>query len=161
MRNDYLDPDDLRPNTRTGRTIYGHMSFCPLRWCIRRHGPRSSFTTDHVEAADKMRLVFDGSRLGFSGLRDWRPVNTLTFGPTTGPSRTAMKQYHCRRRFDEVWSIFNEDDRAILLLVVLQNISIGRATEMLGASKPRLTQRLVSLLDRLCAHYEIGERSAA
>jgi hypothetical protein len=84
---EWADPDDLRPNQRSGRTISGFMSFCPLRWCIRRHGARASFTLAHVEAADRLRLLFDGARLGFSGLRDWRPVQAAVYRPQTGPSR--------------------------------------------------------------------------
>jgi hypothetical protein len=32
-----------------------------------RHGARSSFSVDHVVAADRLRVLFDGARLGFLG----------------------------------------------------------------------------------------------
>ena len=72
-----------------------------------------------------------------------------------------MKQLKCRQEFDQVWGLFSDDDRALLLAVVLRNISVGRTAEMLGASKPWTTQHLVDLLDRLCLHWDIRQERAA
>jgi hypothetical protein len=158
LKTEWSDPSDRMPSAaKTARTIYGYMAYCPLRWCLRRHGARSSFTLQHIEAADRLRLLFDGSRLGFSGIRDWRPIQAINYRPSTGPTRTAMRSLRCRTAFDQVWSIFDDMDRSLLLAVVLRNIPVGRVAEMVGQSKPRTTQRLVAVLDRLCEHFVIGE----
>jgi hypothetical protein len=155
MKSEWVDPDDLRPNQRTGRTIPGHRAFCPLRWCIRRHGERSSFTVEHVEAADRLRGLFDGARIGFAGLRDWRPVSALNYRPSTGPSATALRQLRCRTQFDRVWALFGTEAHAVLAAVVLKNLSVGRTAELLEMTKPLITQRLVEALDRLCLNFDI------
>lgn len=51
--------------------------------------------------------------------------------------------------------------QALLLAVVLRNISVGRTAELLGWGKPRTTQRLVEVLDRLCEHFGIEADRAA
>jgi hypothetical protein len=132
-----------------------------LRWCLARHKHRSSFTTDHIEAADRLRAAWDGSRLGFSALKDWRPVTAIHYRPQTGPKQTALQQLKCRREFDVAWSLFGDDDRALLLAVVLRNLRIGTTAEMLAKGKPWVTQRLVAALDRLCLHWDIRQERAA
>jgi hypothetical protein len=82
----------------------------------------------------------------------------------TGPTSQAMRRLRCRSEFGAVWSILDERARALLLAVVLRNISIGRTAELLDVPKPRLTQALVAVLDRLCQHWDIrqgSERPAA
>jgi hypothetical protein len=159
---EWADPDDFKPNARrTARQVSGYMAFCPLRWCLRRHGPRSSYTLRHIVAADKLRLAFDGSRLGFMSLKDWRPVTAINYRPSTGPTQNAMRQLKCRRTFDQVWSIFPESDRALLLAVVLRNIPVGRTADLLGWTKPKTTQAMVAVLDKLADHFGVEEDRAA
>jgi hypothetical protein len=159
MRADWSDPDDTTPNaTKTARQVSAHRAFCPLRWCIRRHGERSHYTSDHIEAADRLRLAWDGSRLGFSSLRDWRPVNSLNYRPSTGPTRTAQRQLKCRIAFDAMWAMFNTQERALIVAVLLKNIAIGNAAELFEWTKPNTTEMLVSILDKLCERLGIGER---
>jgi hypothetical protein len=79
------------------------------------------------------------------------------FRPSTGPGAPALKQLGCRREFDRVRSLFGENDRALLVAVVLRNMSLTRAAELLAVSKPRMTETLVKALDKLVEHFEIGE----
>jgi hypothetical protein len=156
MRASWNDPEDDRPSAaRTARTISGHMSFCPLRWCLHRHGERSSYTVEHIQAADRLRLAFDGSRLGFSALKDWRPIQATQFRPSTGPGAAALKQTKAARDFAAAWGTLDQDERAMLVLVVLRNTTISKAAIMLEISGPIMTRRLVTALDRLCDHYDI------
>jgi hypothetical protein len=162
MKGEWTDPDDTTPNAaRTARMIQGYHAFCPLRWCIRRHGARSSYTVEHVEAAERLRTAFDGARLGFSGLKDWRPANAAVYRPSKGPTAPALQQLRCRAQFDRAWSLFNATQRAMLSLTLLHNVAVGRAAELLDATKPLMTQRMVKTLDRLSEHFDIHERGAA
>jgi hypothetical protein len=121
MRSEWNDPDDSMPSSRrTARTISGHMAFDPLRWCLHRHGARSSYTVEHVQAADRLRLAFDGSRLGFSALKDWRPIQATQFRPSQGPGATALKQTKAARDFAAAWNVLDVDERAMMVLVVLR-----------------------------------------
>jgi hypothetical protein len=153
-RSDWDDPDDLRPNVRSARTIAGHRAFCPLRWCMKRHGSHSSFTDEHVAAADRLRACFDGARLGFSGLKDWRPVTAINYRPMTGPTTKALRQLQARQPFDRAWGLFDLSTRCLMGLVILENIAVGPAAEALGMTKPLATQRLTEALDRLVVHFE-------
>jgi hypothetical protein len=81
--------------------------------------------------------------------------------PADRPEQAALRQLKCRQGFDQVWSLFSDDDRALLLAIVLRNISIGRAAETLGKSKPWTTQRIVAALDRLAEHFGIDASAAA
>jgi hypothetical protein len=161
MRSDWTDPDDLRTNVRTGRTVTGHRAFCPLRWCMKRHGARSSFTDQHVIAADKLRAAFDGARIGYQGLRDWRPVNDVYYRPPLGPSTTALRQWKAGRAFTRAWSCLDDQGRAVVAEVVLANKAVGPAAEMLALTQPQATQRLVEALDRLAQHFGLGARRKA
>jgi hypothetical protein len=163
MRHDWVDPTDDKPSAaRTAQTVYGHASYCPLRWCQRRHGARSRYSPEHIMAADRLRVAFDGARIGFSALKDWRPVTSINYRPATGPTTVAMLQLRSQQAFDAAWAVLDEDEQAMVLLVVLKNVATGRAAEHLGVSKPWFTDHLTGALDRLCAHYEIrSERTAA
>jgi hypothetical protein len=131
------------------------MAFDPLRWCLHRHGARSNYTAEHIQAADRLRMAWDGSRIGFSALKDWRPIQATQFRPATGPGATALKQTKAARDFAAAWSVLDADERAMLTLVVLRNVAVGRAAEVLEVSKPIMTRQLVVALDRLCDHYDI------
>jgi hypothetical protein len=158
MRGEWTDPQDDRPSAaRVARTVRGHRAYDPIRWSIARHGSRSNFTTDHVAAADALRVCFDGARLGFSALRDWRPVTALTFRPSTGPSATALKQVKSRRAFDAAWARFRDPERALLLGCVLRNLSISKVAALTRQTASRITARLVVALDLLAQHFEIRE----
>jgi hypothetical protein len=158
MKAEWGDPDDLRPTAaKVARTITGHRAYDPLRWSRARHGARSSFTEEHIMAADLLRAAWDGARLGFSGLKDWRPVTAVTYRPSTGPGAPALRQLRARQTFDRAWRLFRDHDRALLLAVVLGNMSLAKAADRLRVSKPWATHALVLVLDRLCEHFEIGE----
>jgi hypothetical protein len=94
-------------------------------------------------------------KIGFQGLRDWRPVGSLMFRPATGPSVAALKQQKARRQFDGAWAIFIDSERAVLASVVLGNRSIAVTAVSLELSKETATQRLVEALDRLAGHWNI------
>jgi hypothetical protein len=161
LKDTWVDPDDLRPNVRTGRTVTGHRAFCPLRWCQKRHGGRSSFNEEHVAAADRLRVAFDGARLGFAALKDWRPIQSIAYRPSMGPTATALRQLRCRRAFDRAWNLFDSPARRLLALVVLENLAVGPTAETLGLTKPLATQKLVEALDRLVVHFGIRETRRA
>jgi hypothetical protein len=155
FKTSWADPDDMRPNAREARTVTGHRAYCPLRWCRKRHGDRSAFTVDHIEAADRLRSAWDGARLGFSGLKDWRPITAIQYRPSTGPGTAAKRQLGCRTTFDRVWSALDDQQKAVLASVVLFNVSLGETRERLGWSRNRLLDILVGALERLYPHFGI------
>jgi hypothetical protein len=157
VKDSWTDPQDDKPTAaRTARQVSGYRQFCPLRRCRARHGERSSFSIEHVEAADRLRQLYDGSRLGFSALKDLRPIQSVQYRPSMGPTTTAMRQLKARQQFTRVWSRFSEDHRAILIAVVLRNMSLTATAALFSISMPRLTQTAVELLDRLVEHFEVG-----
>jgi hypothetical protein len=155
----WIDPTDTTPSAaRTARTVSGYRTYDPLRKCRARHGERSSFTAEHVEAADRLRQLWDGSRLGYSALKDLRPVQSAMHRPSQGPGAVALKQLRAREQFTRVWSLFSENHQAILVAVVLRNMSLTATAALFSITMPRLTQTVVELLDRLVDHFEVGER---
>jgi hypothetical protein len=157
VRDSWVDPDDMTPGaSRTARQVSGYRAYCPLRRCRARHGERSSFSVEHVGAADKLRLLHDGSRLGFAGIKDWRPISATTYRPSLGPSNLALKQLRCRVAFDRAWGLFGDRARALVLLVVLQNRAVSGAAERLGIAPALAMQRLVEALDALVEHFDLG-----
>jgi hypothetical protein len=161
VRAEWVDPADTTPNaTRAPRLVNGHRAFCPLRRCRARHGD-ATFTDEHVQTADKLRSLFDGARLGFAGLQDWRPVHSRIYRPMQGPDVRAMKQLRCRQAFDRAWSLFDPQTRAVVRLVVLEHLGTTIAAESLGLTRALAIQRLVEALDRLCLHFDIRDARKA
>jgi hypothetical protein len=135
---------------------------CPLRKCRARHHDRCSFSEEHILAADRLRLDFDGAVIGFSSLKDWRPVTETHYLPATGTPATARKQWRCRREFDRAWNILYADERPVVERVVLRNGLIGATASVLEITQRTMTQMLVGALDRLIRHYDIrAEQTAA
>jgi hypothetical protein len=150
MRSEWTDPDDLEPNRRVARVITGYRGFDPLRKCRMRHGDRSSITERHVMAADILRALADGARIGFAPVRDLSmPVQSIFYRPLTGPSRLAERQARCWRRFVRAMASFTRPQRELLTLCALMNVSIARIAEARGCNPPRLMGELVAVLDQL------------
>jgi hypothetical protein len=101
---------------------------------LKRHQERSSFTPEHVAAADRLRLCYDGARLGFVSLKDRRPIQSINHHPAMGPTNTALRQYRCRREFDAVWATLDGAERVLVRMVVLENLACGKAATALGWS---------------------------
>jgi hypothetical protein len=161
FKTSWADPEDMRPNAREARTVTGHRAYCPLRWCRKRHGDRSAFTVEHIEAADRLRAAWDGARLGFAGLKDWRPISSIQYRPSTGPGTAARRQLGCRKAFDKAWALFDDRSRALLASVVLMNLSIAQTSETLSITKALASQRLAESLAMLVRHFDLGERRRA
>jgi hypothetical protein len=79
------------------------------------------------------------------------------YRPATGPSTVALRQLKARQTFEAAWALFGDRDRALLVLVVVRHISVGRAAEMLALRKPLATETLVNALDRLAGHFGLDE----
>jgi len=110
-----------------------------------------------VQAADRLRLLHDGARLGFSGQRDGRPVNDFRiYRPPTGPTPPALKQLRCRVGFDRAWSLFGDEDRATLAAVILGNVAMARYAEQSGLRVNLVKERLVAALDRLVDWFDLA-----
>jgi hypothetical protein len=105
VRSTWTDPDDMRPNARHAREIAGYRRYCPLRRCLAQHGDRSSFTGEHIQAADRLRACFDGARLGFSGLKGLRPAGHGDQLPPLAWSRSATASA-CTSRGS--WRVFRQ-----------------------------------------------------
>ena len=85
MRLSWPDPADDKPGAaRVARAVTGYRQYCPLRKCRASHGERSSYTTEHVLAADRLRQLADAVAIGFSAGRDLMPVQAVIYRPSTG-----------------------------------------------------------------------------
>jgi hypothetical protein len=158
MRGEWVDPSAITPSAaRSAPTVQGFRRACPLRWCIRRHGPeRTGYSAEHLLAADRLRLLFDGARIGFSALKDRRPVSDPRMHyPQTGPSKPALRQLRCREGFERAWRLFGEDDRAMLAAVLLANTALTRYAAAVGMKPALAKQRLIEALDRLMEWFDL------
>jgi hypothetical protein len=155
VRAEWRDPDDLDPKRRVARTIQGYRAHCPLRRCIAKFGERSGISPEHLDAADRLRACYDGARIGFAGLRDWRPVGSLHYGPLAGPTKSALRQFRCRIMFDRIWSLFEPPSRVLLLMVVLKNIPLARFVELTDVSYNLTKELLLGALDRLVEWFDV------
>jgi hypothetical protein len=157
MRAEWIDPGDDNPNRRTARMVAGFRARCPLRRCIARFGARAGYTPEMIEAADRLRSAYDGMRLGFNGLvLDGRPINEVKlYLPPSGPTRPALRQLKCRQTFERAWSLFDEDARAMLMLVVLRNMPMTRYAELAGIRAETAKERMLQALDRLVDWFDI------
>jgi hypothetical protein len=162
LKTEWLDPEDDKPTAaRTARTISGWRSYDPLRRSLHKMGSRSPYSLEHLEAADRLRLAYDGGTVGFSpSVKDGRPVHSIQYRPSQGPAMTAMRQLRAGRAFDAAWARFGDDDdtRAVLLAVVLKNVATSVAAERFGIGKHRLVELLTNALDVLIEHFAVGER---
>jgi hypothetical protein len=162
MKSEWSDPTDLTPTAaRTARQVHGFRAFCPLRRCVGRHGEAAGYTPEMIEAADRLRGLFDGARIGFSVLKDWRPIQAVQYRPVTGPTPTALRQLRCREGFDRIWALLDVDTRAVVGAVVLLNRPL---TEFSGGQRMRhyaAKDRLITALGRMVLHFEIRELRGA
>jgi hypothetical protein len=163
MRHHWRDPDDLTPSARkTPREVAGHRTFCPLRWCLKRHGSHSSIGPDHICAADILRNHVDLAVIGRGGV--WWPEGlmlgmasqhrTAPTGPTV-LARGNLKSLYAAKR---AMALYLPPERHLMTFVVLLNNAVARwvAAQVRAGYKTdaHLEQaRLVGCLDRLVEHY--------
>jgi hypothetical protein len=161
MRADWADPDDIMPGaSRTARAVHGFRAWCPIRRSLTRLGPRSGYTSQMVEAADMLRLLSDGARIGFSAPRDGRPITDSRHGPVTGPTRNALRQLRSGRKFDAAWSLLDEPSRQIVSAVVLGNLALRRIASV-RAEQDRAKSLLVAALQTLAEHFDLARQPHA
>jgi hypothetical protein len=162
MKSDWTDPTDLTPSAaRTARTIAGYRGFDPLRWCLRRHGDRSSITVEHIYAADMLRRYADAIAIGVSGRKNRLNLQylDLMLTPKLGPTHAEVTQARAWRPFIRAMAMYTTDERSMITAVVLLNHSVIRWCEAIyqetgiQPSQHREMGRLVSCLDRLVEHF--------
>jgi hypothetical protein len=160
MASSWIDPEDDRPNaSRTAREVAGHRAFCPLRWCIRRHGERSQITAKHVLATDHLRRLADAVLYGFNGNRNPFLYTDMLPRPLLGPPQPALRRARCWRPFVRAMALFTQAQRRLLTAIVLLNRSVSAWCEELAAEGRRVLQRvemqkLVICLDALAEHFD-------
>ena len=161
MRSEWVDPDDVRPTAaRTAKTITGYRGFCPLRRMRDRFGAVSGITAEHIAAADHLRQLMDAAVIGFQAPRDLDlPVTALFYRPSTGPSRTALKQAAAWAPLLRALRLFTPAQRELLEFVVLRNRSLQRWIDSLakrGLSADQRVEkgRLLAILDILTVHFQ-------
>jgi hypothetical protein len=161
MRGHWRDPDDIRPGAaHTAREVAGYRRTDPLRRCRARHGDRSSFSEDHIIAADILRRLADAVAVGLSGAKDRFNMMFIQFAtqPRTGPTPTEVRQARAWRGFQRAMAMYGQADRELLTHVVLLNRSIAgwcqekRALGLIADDKATV-RRLVGILDRLVEHF--------
>jgi len=163
MRGSWADPDDMTPSARkSARLVTGHRTFCPLRWCLKRHGSQSSITPEHIAAADILRGHVDLAVIGRGGV--WWPEGLMLgmaghlYGTPSGPSATAVGNLRSYRAARRALALYRPQERRLMTFVVLLNNAIARwvATQVRDGQKTDAHTeqvRLVGCLDRLVAHY--------
>lgn len=83
-----------------------------MRVCRARHGDACGIREEHIICADLLRSWADGAAIGFTALRDGRPVTAIHYRPITGPGVAAMRQLRCWRDFARVMRILTEAQRS-------------------------------------------------
>ena len=167
MASSWGDPTDDRPGpARTQRQVSGYRAMCPLRRAMQSANRSSSFTHDHVRAADILRSLADGAAIGFSAPRDHGlPVTAILYRPKTGPGALATRQARCWRRFVQIMALFTKPQRALLTELLLLNLSVNKIVQMRQAAgltvhPAMLMGTVLALLDQLVTHLE-GELEKA
>jgi hypothetical protein len=159
MRVEWRDPEDDRPTAaRTARTITGYRTYCPLRRYRERLGSAGSITERHVMAADELRKLADAVLIGFGGRRDLVTVQSLVYGPRSGPTVAALRQAHAWQPYRRAMRPFCRGQRELIAHVVLLNWTVRRWTESLRDSgrpaDPKVELgRLAAILDVLAEHF--------
>jgi hypothetical protein len=150
----WRNPDDIQPNAlHKPREITGYRTFCPLRK-MQRHG--SAIEDTHIHAADRLRLVVDLAVIGPSGLRMLLLVSMQSagFGPTTGPTRNAVRQAEAWKEAVRMLRVFTPNQRSMLSEIVLLNRSIPKWCALTGVKcVKRETGKLIAILDILASRY--------
>lgn len=121
-KSEWPDPDDVRPNQRTARSIRGFTRGCALRR-IQKSGS-SEITEEHVRTAEYVRSRADIAVWGFSAERDGMPVTQLVYGPKLDFSAGCHAQARAIDEFKRVWNTLTERQQRMLVVVVLQNYTI-------------------------------------
>jgi hypothetical protein len=158
VKGSWNDPDDMKPGaTRTAKQVTGWRGYDPLRMAFKRLGERSNVKAEHIVAADLLRAAFDGSRIGYSGLASWMPIQSRIYRPSTGPAQPAMKRLRARQSFDKAWVALGTERRhALIAGVVLRNLSVAKVAEMLGISPNLASEQLAEALDVLVKHLDVA-----
>jgi hypothetical protein len=152
-RADWVDPEAVTPSAaRSATRVRGYRRTDSLR---RLNGASGVVSNEMVSAADQLRLLYDGMRLGFvSGLRDLMlPVTAIVYRPSMGPTRTAMRQTNCERKFRRCWRIFNDGQRAIIEAVVLGSMSLHRWRTLHGIPQRQAMELLLTTLELLVEYF--------
>jgi hypothetical protein len=158
MLAEWADPGEgaTHSATRSAKKAKGLSAFDPLR---RLNGMSGIVSAEHVAAADQLRLLHDGSRIGFSAERDWsRPIQALLYRPSTGPSQLALKQARCGRGLAHCMRVFSAGQQAMIEWIILGNRSL-RSWQQAHAMTPAATRTmLLAILDELVRHFDDGAR---
>lgn len=152
-KSEWPDPDDVRPNQRTARSIRGFTRGCALRR-IQKSGSRE-ITDEHVRTAEYVRSRADVAVWGFSAERDGMPVTQLVYGPKLDFSAGCHAQARAIDEFKRVWNTLTDRQQRMLDVVVLQNYTIPvwcdyvEKRNGIRPSPPVELGKLVGMLDSL------------
>jgi hypothetical protein len=162
MPAEWVDPNQEGRSSaaRTAKLVTGVRRFCPLRWSLRRHKDRSQITTEHVLAADRLRVLADTCAIGLTGGRSRFVMEAalLLKAPRTAPSRSEIKQARAWPAFRRAMAIYNAAERELMTAVVLLNRGVCRLCREARARGEAMHERdtmatLVGCLDRLVEHF--------
>lgn len=153
MSGDWRDPIDNGTGAKP-RQVHGWRVFCVLRRAIANGA--TNVTHEHVAAADYLRLRIDQARHGLSPSVDIGSSGIgVAPGPRGGPSALCVAAAHAAGEADGFLHTLSFADRAFLLRVLLENLTVSRWCR---AHSPALDARremgrLVRLLDQLALHF--------
>jgi hypothetical protein len=159
QRATWRDPDDTTPNARrTAKEVTGFRAACALRRMLHHNAAHSQITEHHILAADLLRLQVDAVLIGFSGRRELLPIQSVMYGPLSGPSVAALRSIRAWQPLQRALALFTDDQRKLLTWVVLENRSVRSwCVERAIAAPPRVMRVLVDILDRLVEHYDVAD----
>jgi hypothetical protein len=101
-----------------------------------------------VAATDQLRLLFDGSRLGFSVDCDMLlPVTAVTYRPSQGPGSNALSQSRCADGFTRCMRRFGDLQWAMIEWVILSNRSVCSFEQAHAMPHQRTMETLLAVLD--------------
>jgi hypothetical protein len=110
---------------------------------------------EHITAADHLRALADGARIGFTGGRDLSmPIQAVLYRPPSGPSGNALHQTRCERQFRQAMRIFDDGQRDLVECLILRNEPVNRWRLARGVTQWTAMQRLMTVLEMLVVYFD-------
>ncbi len=160
------DPDD-KANTRTPKVVKGRQrGVGSIARLYRRNSPE--ITREHVEAAHRLLLAWNGATIGYSGRSmTGESSGHIAAGPSQGPKVLALRQLDDARTVARAFRAVGPAAAPMLRFIVIENHDVASwavLQEGLTGKKPCpkcCMGRLLSALDILVVALDVPAGDAA
>ena len=109
-------------------------------------------------AADRLRQAADAVAIGYSGARELVPIQSLTYGPKTGPGQAALRSVRAWPVYRRAMKLFCPLQRELIAHIILSNWTVRRWCEYrceqgVPARQAVEMGKLLAILDVLVEHF--------